>query len=552
MDPLEAVRWQTGRELPEEQVMEAGALPAYQALDVSPVGLEASVVAGRRVLTAQVSTARELMRETSSDELMTLDLAAPRVASMPAPLVTNMTADQFMTNQVGGKSAPAKPLPVKSATGRPVETSPEPAGCGPMEPARSGRLEAVPPKAGPARPRGTSPTDYGPNKSASPPDPKDARARGAQPDFNKEKQGLKPPRPDSDFLEHDKFKSLSPQEQEQVKLLLSKSTNRDDLFKLLDSGKLLMRDLKGQTALHNLHHLAKDQVLADGIDRDEVLNTIIGHMAEPQRIQQGVRGTCAATTIQYMLALQNPGEYSRIVTGLAGKEGVVQLQDGSVLRRNDDTIAKDDSERGQVDRILQASLMQRGAQGSRPTIPDDYVVKGGRRYGDLSEADKRKAWDEMSREEQEFFWRKLGDGGRYDPKDDKVKYKVGDREVAHGGMPMDGAQDTIDAVLGGKRKLKSYDKDTPEGRQEFERNLNRQYAGMFVSIRFGRPGGRDRSHALLVEKIQGGFVHLYNPHGPNQTNRPVEGGPQRNIDGPSRITMTVNEFFSRLEGYVAE
>ncbi len=501
LDPTEALRWRTGGEMAEEERAETvAALPAYQALDVSPIGLEASPDAGRRVLTAQVGMARELMRDTSSDELMSLNLTrddTPR----PAPLLTNLNADDFMTNQVGGQQgAPAKPP-----------------------------------------------------QSQQPPKPAQRPARPSEP---KKVGSDKPPRPDKDFLENPKFKALSPDQQEIVKNLMTKVGNRDEFYALLESGKLTLRDTKGKMLLDHLLHIGEHQVLATGVNRQEILDTLIAHLVQPENIMQGGRNTCAATAIQYKLARANPAEYARLVTGLIDdREDRVQLQGGGYLVRKNDSIADDGSRRTQLDRIMQSSLMERGAQSSAPGVPPDYKTRSGKLWKDLDPAEQARVWrDEMTPEEWERFGRKLGPDGTYDNRDDKVRYRRGGRVGEFQGMGSDGIQDTENDVLGGNRKDHTY-RDSPDARREFEEKLKRQYVGMLVSLRWSRSGAHEH-HALVVDGISNGQVHLYNPQGAESTYKSglggIRDGPRVQNTGMARVSMSIDEFFSRLESYNAE
>lgn len=484
LDPTQAIRWRTGGELTEEEELTLEALPAYQALDVSPIGLEASPQAGRRVLSAQVNTARTLMHETSSDELMSLDLGAPRESGpRPAPLVTNLNADDFMTNQVGGKTPP-----------RPAR---------PQQPARP--AAKTPPKA---------------------------------PD--------KPPRPDTDFTNHPNFQRMSPEEQAQVKALLGQVKNRDDFYKLLDKNRLGHKD-RGATLLQHLHDIATKE-LARGVNRQEVLDGVIGHLADPERIRQGNRNTCAATSIQYMLARQNPNEYARLVSGLVdARRDSVELADGSPLRRNQSALAEDDSGRNQVDRLLQSGFMERSVASKDRTVPSDFVTRSGKRYWDLSEKERARVWyEEFTDEQRARFSGKAGTSGRYDNKDDKIRWDGGEQS----GMDRSDSPDVLDAVLGGKRKLVKFG-GTEADKAEFKRNFARQLVGMYVSISFTASTNSNRNmHAMVVESVSDTTVSLYNPQGLSDTGTGV--GPPRKRVGTAGVTMTIDDFFQRLRSYTAE
>lgn len=533
-DPLEAVRWQTGgEELAPELESSRTALPAFQALDVSPVGLESSVEGSRRVLTAQVSAARVLMSDSPGDQLMTLEMAGPKDSPMPPALQTNIRVEDFMTNQAQPKSAPPKPGATPPAPTRQNQPTPKPVGPQPDGPDREVGKQSGGPGARPARPDVERPA-------------------------TRESDARDKPTPggpsDKEILEHPSVKNLEPYQQERLKALLPLIKNKADLQKILD--KLDQTDSEGIPLINRLHDIGIGQGIVDErIDRVEILNTVVGQLAEPERIKQGGRDTCAAATIQYMLARRDPAEYARIVSGLIeGMDDRVRLRDGTTLRRVPSSINEDNSDRNQVDRLVQSSLMQRGWEGTIPGVPPDLRVKDGRQWKDLSADEQRRVWEtEFDDATKRAYGEPIGPGVEYDNETDKARWKKGGREGRSGGMHMEGASDVLDGLLGKDRNRKVVDfKNSPEGRREFERQLNGRYAGTYVSIRFAKDG-RDRNHAMMVEKIEGGKVYLYNPHGPNEQGNP-DGrgqGPQRERVGMSRVTMTLDEFFSRLNGYVS-
>lgn len=75
----------------------------------------------------------------------------------------------------------------------------------------------------------------------------------------------------------------------------------EDLVKLLRSGKLLAKDLKGGTLLDTLSQLST-QELAKGLDRTTVIGELLERLVQPEKISQRDRGTCTTTSLEYMLA----------------------------------------------------------------------------------------------------------------------------------------------------------------------------------------------------------------------------------------------------------
>lgn len=104
-------------------------------------------------------------------------------------------------------------------------------------------------------------------------------------------------------------------------------------------------------------------LLADGIQREELLLQVIRDIAAPQSIRQGGKSTCSATSVQIALAIKNPGRYIQIAGALASREG-----DASTivpgLRRDEGTpIKDDDSGRSITTRILNPAFMEYGGFG---------------------------------------------------------------------------------------------------------------------------------------------------------------------------------------------
>lgn len=107
--------------------------------------------------------------------------------------------------------------------------------------------------------------------------------------------------------------------------------------------------------------------LAPGINQEELLNTVIQNLQNPESITQGDRQTCAAATVQTLLAKQDPAEYVRLVAGLASPEGKVALKDGSVLGR--DSLQMGNG-RSIVDNLMQPALMQRATNNGYNAATD--------------------------------------------------------------------------------------------------------------------------------------------------------------------------------------
>jgi hypothetical protein len=129
------------------------------------------------------------------------------------------------------------------------------------------------------------------------------------------------------------------------------------LGQLLDTGKLDIRDKNGTDLLTNLYAMAS-QPMAAGLDNHLLTAQAIAHTADPAHtMTQGNRGTCAAATVEYMLARKNPSEYVRVATGLSSPQGVVDLASGKPVARAADCIPEDNSGRTALNRVVQAAFM---------------------------------------------------------------------------------------------------------------------------------------------------------------------------------------------------
>lgn len=99
-------------------------------------------------------------------------------------------------------------------------------------------------------------------------------------------------------------------------------------------------------------------VLQGGIDSDLILRQTIRHIDNPLRVQQGVgRGTCGAGVIEYLLLRRDAAEFVRLVEGITGFTGQATLRSGRALTLPRTAIPRDDSERVDIDRLFQSTIM---------------------------------------------------------------------------------------------------------------------------------------------------------------------------------------------------
>jgi peptidoglycan hydrolase-like protein with peptidoglycan-binding domain len=99
-------------------------------------------------------------------------------------------------------------------------------------------------------------------------------------------------------------------------------------------------------------------VLEAGIDPELPLAQAIRHVDNPLRVKQGAgHGTCGAGTLAYVLLRQDPAEFVRILDGITQEASQVKLRSGRVLKMPRTAIARDESGRVDIDRLIQSAFM---------------------------------------------------------------------------------------------------------------------------------------------------------------------------------------------------
>lgn len=150
-----------------------------------------------------------------------------------------------------------------------------------------------------------------------------------------------------------------------------------DLTQSADFRALQARGALTPEVLAQLKTLAT-QPLAEGIDRRTLIATLLSELADPERIAQGDRHTCAAAVVQAKLAQDDPAEYLRVVAGLASPAGRVTLANGDVLRRHADWRVA--GGRSLSSDLLQPAFMQY-ATGTYDVRSDTRATANGRGKG---------------------------------------------------------------------------------------------------------------------------------------------------------------------------
>lgn len=101
-----------------------------------------------------------------------------------------------------------------------------------------------------------------------------------------------------------------------------------------------------------------DLILQGGVESDLLVRQVLRHVDNPLRVQQGVgRGTCGAGVIEYLLLRRDASEFVRIVDSITGFTGEAKLKSGRTLKMPRTAITRDDTERTDVDRMFQSTIM---------------------------------------------------------------------------------------------------------------------------------------------------------------------------------------------------
>ncbi len=99
--------------------------------------------------------------------------------------------------------------------------------------------------------------------------------------------------------------------------------------------------------------------LQESPGRAVLVGELVLNLTRAGRINQGLKGTCAAACVESWLAEAMPDEYARLIAGLAAGDGRVLLRSGEILARNEQTLVWNTKEarRSPVSRLFQAACM---------------------------------------------------------------------------------------------------------------------------------------------------------------------------------------------------
>lgn len=316
----------------------------------------------------------------------------------------------------------------------------------------------------------------------------------------------------------DAFNSLEDKQKAQFQRLAQDSVGEDGkldpaVAALLEDGKMGVPDAKGNSLAENLLAL-KNQKFGPGIDGKQVYQEVLDTLRNAEVSDQGklgTKGTCPVATTQYLSAKNDPAEYVRLMAGLTGSEGKVDMRNGDTLSLHQQLggwpgRGGPDSRRFS-DKVFQDSLMEYASGDS-------------------------KSWNSAM--------------------DAKiVKNPDGISTIGLTGLSQDDSYVAYNAVLPHKVNAYSYEQDSTAARQQAQKDMGEAFQrGVEVPVSMNwAPKGEHARHVVAVEKMDGDYVYIRNPHGALDDGRP-QSGPEREVVGEGgRVRMTRDEFFSRLIFY---
>ncbi|MGA9523309.1 MAG: hypothetical protein WBV82_17710 [Myxococcaceae bacterium] len=280
--------------------------------------------------------------------------------------------------------------------------------------------------------------------------------------------------------------------------------------KLLDLAKrnvegqpaLLDKDAEGVALLDRLHSLATDPLNENferhGIDREELLASILQECSKPGQINQDGHNTCTATSMQYLLCDQNPAEYVRLMEGLLSGDGKVEMRGGQTLKLEQDSIAPDSSTRRSAsERVFQSAMME--------------YANGGESYSTT---------DDQSRGKKLWLF-----------------------DYSHEGLNADAQERGLEALFG--RDYKQHNGEV------IGLVTERSPEDTYVRMSWGE--GKEGGHAVVATRVEDGRVYFRNPWGPtgDKAGTTYEDPPRR-LENPSirEESMTVEEFEAWCKGAI--
>lgn len=281
------------------------------------------------------------------------------------------------------------------------------------------------------------------------------------------------------------------------------------LDELTDDAEILLSEDTGRgSLLSNLHGIATQaphEALTDETTSDEVLTSVLSEITRPyEKVNQSVYGTCTVTSMQFELARDQPAEYARLIRGLAGSEGRVQMAGGGELTIQqeyyDANVSGDSRSPSEI--LFQSAAMEY-ANGD-----DDYDASN-------DQSTNKRFWlvpDETYR-------------GLNGEKQVRIASQLFGREYTN--IAPDSDEEAQEAL----ELLERFDStgDTPPA---------------IVGVRMGDDDD-PTFHAMTFDRVEDGKVYFRNPWGPG-TSEPLG----LTVEDPDTglYSMTVEEFRDRVTG----
>ena len=224
-----------------------------------------------------------------------------------------------------------------------------------------------------------------------------------------------------------------------------------------------------------------------------IIRSALQDIAFPNSINQHSKGTCAPTTIQIMLALQQPERYLDVLTGLVSPGGeaakIPVNKSGDTLKRVDSTMTDDSSGRSISSRIIQAAFMEYANDADTYDNAADKSSSGSANYGGLGIEGTSELFSSLTGR-SDCVPVKLVDSG----KAEKIRQSKIDPK-------------SLTSALGFEPALSSSDLAA-----SVEKHLTGKQEPVSVGITWGKA-----SHQILVTAMKDDKVYFMNPWGQLQT-----------------------------------
>ncbi len=272
------------------------------------------------------------------------------------------------------------------------------------------------------------------------------------------------------------------------------------LHDLLVAGRLT------QPLLGQLHQLAAMNV--DGkLDRRLLVSQALVELKDPLTITQGSRGTCAATSIQMLVAVTKPTLYVELLRGLASPGGRAKLPGGAELVREPEWDYQHDGGRSLPSRLFQPALMELG-NGELDYLNDKDadrdLATGQTQVSGLeaAQADDLLSQLDADKPEYEMVW------PTYSPELDAATARALDNNIS-------GPRDWLMVV----QNPKVIDPKSQDALVERLRKEASPERPMYATIVYAPEAVLARTvfHAVLVTEVKDGKVHFINPWGQEES-----------------------------------